>query len=276
MLWCKLFFCTATFIPASAYGHETDEYRPFHCVMNILLLGDGHTYGSGLSVRQLSYTGHFVRQLGRTGRSVTIEVYAHPTLRESMDILSRLPLNQYDLIVLQLGPDLIERNLFRQSPVLPVATSLSTLDQPVRRGTDISTRPGLLKRIGTVGKRLFTIAASLVSAVSCPAGLARLLKLLRPYRHAVVLMTPFPSRVPMMQWAGGRSRSVLLDEGTQQGYSVLDINTVVQPRDEFFLTGDTEHLNAVSHELIGQALFDFYQSAPTIVTVQTINRKLID
>ena len=194
-----------------------------------------------------------------------------------MAILSRLPLSRYDLIVLQPGPDLIERRWpWGGSARLPLVPAPLTQDRPVQLGADTTIRPGLLTRIGAVGKNLFTIAASVVSAVSCPAGLAQLLTLLRPYRHTVVLMTPFPSRVPLVRWTGARSRSVLLDEGTRQGFSVLDVNAIVQPRDEFFLTGDNEHLHAVSHELIGQALFDFYQSAPTIVTVQTINRKLID
>ena len=94
--------------------------------MTILLLGDEHTYGYGLSARQLSYVGHFVRRLSHTGRSVTVDAYAHTTLPESVRLLSRLPLNQYDLIVLQPGPDLF-RHPFRSRsesrvavPVLPI------------------------------------------------------------------------------------------------------------------------------------------------------------
>ena len=219
--------------------------------MKILLLGDGHTYGYGLSARQLSYTGHFVRQLSRTGRSVTVETYAHLTLPESTALLTRLPLNQYDLIVFQPGPDLIQQSVPGSGLVLP----------------------GFVKRLRAVKNTLLNVAASVISPLACPGRLAQLLTLLRPYRHTVVLMTPFPCRTSLGQWQRERSRLVLLKEGMDQAFSVFDTGAVVQPREEYFLPGDDEHLNGVSHELIGRALFDFYQSAPTIVTVHATNRK---
>ena len=240
--------------------------------MNSLLLGDGHAYGYGLAARQLSYTGHFVRQLSRAGRSVTVEAYSHMALPESTDMLARLPLSQYDLIVLQLGPDLIERSIPGSGPVRSAAgAKLPILHQPVQMNS-AATRPKSLKRVGTVGETVFDIAASAFSSFICPGQLTELLTLLRPYRHTVLLMTPFPCRTWPEQWLRERSRSVLLEEGTRQGFSVFDTESVVQPRDEYFLTGDDEHLNAVSHELIGRALFEFYQSAPTIVTIQSTNR----
>ena len=235
--------------------------------MNILLLGDGHIYGYGLSARQLSYTGHFVRQLSRAGRAVTVEAYAHLTLPESTAMLARLPLSHYDLIVLQFGPDILQRSVrgigpdrSAVGPVLPVLPPAPAGSRPARRK--------LLQHVGTVGKTLLNIAASVAPAVSCPGELSRLLTLLRPYRHAAVLMTPFPCRASVEQWTREQGRSVLLEEGAEQTFSIFDTGAVVQPRDEYFLTGDDEHLNAVGHELIGRALFDFYQSAPTIVTVQ--------
>ena len=240
--------------------------------MNSLLLGDGHAYGYGLSARQLSYTGHFVRRLSRAGRSVSVEAYAHLTLPESTDMLARLPLSQYDLIVLQLGPDLVGRAIPGSGPAhSAVGDGLPILHQPGRMSGP-ATRPTSPKHIGTVGQTAFNIAASAFSSLSCPGRLAELLTLLRPYRHMVLLMTPFPCRTWPGQWLRERSRSVLLEEGARRGFSVFDTASVVQPRDEYFLTGDDAHLNAVSHELIGRALFEFYQSAPTIVTVQTTNR----
>lgn len=224
-------------------------------------------------MRQLSYVGHFVRQLSRTGRAVTVESYAHLTLPDSTALLARLPLHQYDLIVLQLGPDLIQRNFNRHAMVRPVAVpALPILNQPIQTRSHAAL-PQLVKRVGRIGKTLVNVAASVVPGFGCPGGLAQLLTLLRPYRHTVLLMTPFPCRTVPERWARARSRSVLLETGTSQAFSVFDTGSVVQPRDEYFLTGDNEHLNAVSHELIGRALFDFYQSAPTIVTVHTTNRK---
>ena len=61
---------------------------------------------------------------------------------------------------------------------------------------------------------------------------------------------------------------------SSQAFSVFDVNQVVSNRDEFFLDNDSAHLNAVSHELLGRALFDYYQSAPTIVTIQSFRRNI--
>ena len=235
--------------------------------MTILLMGDEHTYGYGLSARQLSYVGHFVRRLSHADQSVTVDAYAHATLSESVQLLARLPLNQYDLIVLQLGPDLLRHLLRSRSesraavPVLPILKPAEPhADRPKKR------------QFAAAAAQLLDVAASVVPAAGYPGELARLLTLLRPYRHTTLLVTPFPCRTWPGQWLRERSRSVLLNEGTSQAFSVFDSGTVVQPRDEYFLTDDDEHLNAVGHELIGRALFDFYQSAPTIVTVQAINR----
>lgn len=126
--------------------------------------------------------------------------------------------------------------------------------------------------MGVIGRTLFNVVRSLVPTVNGSGELRQLLTMLRPYRHTTLLMTPFPHRTGREQWPCERSRSVLLSRGTDQAFSVFDTRSVVGPRDEYFLTGDEEHLNAVSHELIGRALFDFYQSAPTIVTIQTTHR----
>lgn len=255
-----------------AYGQQTEGYAPFCRVMTILLVGDEHTYGYGLSARQLSYMGHFVRQLSRTGRSVTVEVYAHLTIPETTAMLTRLPLSHYDLIVLQLGPDLMERGVVGSRPAQSTHCLWLPLLNPPGPAGEASGRPGWLKRVGSIGKTLVTLAASFVPASNRAGGLAALLNVLRPYRHTVMLMTPLPCRTLPGQWRRMRSRSILLKKRASQGFSVFDTAAVVLPHDEYFLPDDGEHLNAVSHELIGRALFDFYQSAPTIVTVQTINR----
>jgi hypothetical protein len=58
----------------------------------------------------------------------------------------------------------------------------------------------------------------------------------------------------------------------RQAFSVFDSDAVVKPRDEYFLTNDSGHLNAIGHELVGRALFDFYLAAPTIVAIHSIRR----
>ncbi len=239
--------------------------------MKILLLGDSHTYGYGLPARQLSYTGHFVRQLSRAGRAVTVEAYAHLSLPESTALLARLPLHHYDLIVLQLGSDIIRRRM-------PGSTAGRAVAGPVLprlQFTAQNSQPGpsrMLKRAGMMARTLMNVAASMVSALWCPTGLTQLLTLLRPHRHTVLLMTPFPCQMPLEQLARQRSRSLLMKIAGSQLFSIFDTQAVARPRDEHFLTGSPEYLNGVSHELIGQALFEFYQSAPTIITVQTSNK----
>lgn len=240
--------------------------------MNILLFGDSHTYGCGLPARQLSYTGHFIQMLSRAGRSVQVEAYAHLTLPESTAMMTGLSLSQYDLIVLQLGPDLLHRKRPGTQPAQSVASRVLPVLGPPNPSGSRTACSRFKKYAGDVGKGLMNMAEFAVPAFTCPKGLADLLTLLRPYRHNVLLMTPFPCRSLPEQWLRDRSRSVLLDEGMDQAFSVFDTSAVVQPRDEYFLTGHDELLNGISHELIGKALFDFYQSAPTIVTVQTINR----
>lgn len=264
----KYFFGYATFANSPAYGEQWMFSRLYYSKMNILLLGDEHAYGHGLSGRQLSYMAHFIRQLRRTGRSVAVDAYAHLTLQESTALLTRLPLHQYDLIILQLGPDLIERSipgLYPNDAKRPAREELVPVPGQLES-------TGFLKKTGQVAKKLFDLAASVVPSLHCPGGLVSLLKRLRPYRHNVLLMTPFPSVTWLDQWMREHSRLVLLEQGRSQSFSVFDTNVVIGPRDEFFLANDREHLNGISHELVGRALFDFYQSAPTIVTVQSINR----
>lgn len=240
--------------------------------MNVLLLGDEHIYGYGLRGRQRSYAGHFMKQLSRTGRRVTVEAYAHLTVSESIALLARLPLDRYDLIVVQLGAGLIARrfSLGSQSDV-KAGTRGQILEPPECRNRSAGS-VDKLRLIGQTVRSLATIAASAIPGSPAPEGLTRLLALLRPYRHNVLLVSPFPGRTSLGQWLSLCARSVLLKKGVSQTFSVFDTHSVVQPKDEYFLTNDTEHLNAVSHELLGRALFDFYQSAPTIITVQTINR----
>ena len=181
--------------------------------MNVLVIGDEHIHGYGLSAGQLSYVGHFVRQLSRAGQRVSVEAYAHLTLPQVQTTLAQCPLDRYDLIILQLD-------------------------------------------------------AALLQAGRSSA----LLKQLRPYRHAVLLLTPLPHRKWSNQWQRRRGRAALLRIADEQFFSVFDSDLVIQPREEYFLPDDRQHLNAVSHELLGRSLVDFYESAPTIVTIQVIRR----
>lgn len=234
-------------------------------MMNVLVMGDEHTYGYGLSGGKLSYIGHFIRQISRAGQSVSVEAYAHLTIPQMLTTLAQLPLNRYDLIILQLDERLCESSgqmeattmAKRMSPVLPHLTE--------------NFRPSL----SGLASRLKAFKAAALSYVR-PARarmLMSLLKTLRPYRHNVLIVTPFPVREWLSHWIRQRNRAILLDEADEQLFSVFDSDSIIEPREEYFLANDPWHLNAISHEMLGRSLFDFYLSAPTIVTVQTIKRE---
>lgn len=234
--------------------------------MNILVLGDEHTYGYGLSGGNLSYIGHLMRQLGRVGQQVSVEAYAHLTLCERMTLLAQLPLSRYDLILLQSDSQFLESC----HPTTPAKTGtfMPILSLPCQDATpNVWSGKGLSNQINAMGKFL-----NYLSKPRRSRGLVQLLQQLRPYRHNVVLITPLPHRQGIQSWLRNRTRTLVMREADRQSFSVFDANWVLQPKEEYFLTNDSAHLNAVSHELLGHSLFDYYQSAPTIVTVQSKNR----
>ncbi len=101
--------------------------------------------------------------------------------------------------------------------------------------------------------------------------LTKALTVLKPYRHRVVVMTPFPQ--------GGLIRNGyrrLLSARWQRlvrraGYSVFDTQACLKPRDEYFLDTAKTRLNAVSHELLAQELFDYCQAIPTVLATEPID-----
>lgn len=242
--------------------------------MNVLIIGDEHTYGYGLAKGQLSYVGHFIRQMSQLGRPVTVETYAHLTITQVLSTLTRLPLDRYDLVLLQLDYALTHPALVASLPGLRPGEERSLpllIHKTVLRGETVQS--GMLYRLRTAGSLLISVGLlSLFQSRPIARGLSALLKLLRPHRHKVLLLTPFPHREPVRQWLRKKSRSLLLRKAGNQLFSVFDSSLIIQPREEYFLPEDQGHLSAVSHELLGRALFDFYQSAPTIVTVQAIRR----
>ncbi|QDK79122.1 SGNH/GDSL hydrolase family protein [Spirosoma sp. KCTC 42546] len=232
--------------------------------MNVLVIGDEHTYGFGLSGGNLSFVGHFIRQVSRAGQPVSVEAYAHLTMAQMSSTLAQLPLSRFDLIVLQLDHRIIQPAVFDSvnvpclaTPALPQSLTLQSRD----------TEAGQLSSF----KAMSTLLRSFVRSRDKMA-LSVLLKQLRPFRHNVLILTPFPNRDRINQWVRQRSRNLLLQEAENQLFSVFDSDLVIRPEEEYFLANDPQHLNAISHELLGHSLFDFYLSAPTIVTIQAIRR----
>lgn len=245
--------------------------------MKLLIIGDRHIGGYGLAAGQLSFVGHFVRQISQTGRSVSVEAYVQATLSASYATLCQLPLEQYDLIVVQTGqgcldhpagfggllaatsdeaPDL-SGQLVLPPHLMPLPASVPTgVWSSLARLTLLRTLAGLslLPRVQTVRREL-----------------RALLSLLHPYRHKVLLLSPFPQCGRVERWLRQKGRDVLLTEGLRRSFSLFDTDRVIQPREEYFLP-DGLHLNAIGHELVGRSLFDFFLAAPTIVSIHSIRR----
>lgn len=214
--------------------------------MKILIIGDQHVTGYGLSARQVGFVGHFVRQISRTGQAVTIEAYPQPDLSAVCALLTNQALDQYDLIIWQSG-------CLEQSVIEPPARSVATCWQWVT---------------GRVRRLMGPVARTHPAFIT----LHTILRLLKPHRHKVLIMTPVPQVNKQTQWWQEQGRQRLLEAGCQQGFSVFDTSRYVHPTAEYFLTHDPTYLNAVGHELAGRALFDFYQATPTIVTIRSVRK----
>jgi hypothetical protein len=104
-----------------------------------------------------------------------------------------------------------------------------------------------------------------------PADRRAILAILRPQRHKVLIMSPIP-QTHKAAWWRRQLYQTFLQEGYQQGFSVFDTSLYIRPTSEYFLEQCPNHLNAVSHELIGRALFDFYQATPTIVAIRWVKK----
>jgi len=235
--------------------------------MNVLVIGDEHTYGYGLRSGQLSYINQFIRLMGRLGKgdSISVEAYAHLAMPRLLNALSQLPLGRYDLIILQLDESMRRAVVDEPGEAGPATSCLPTLYPPASRK-----RSRWKSELRAVGRNLLSDGLNRLRRK--PTGLSRLLTLLKPYRHTVVLLTPFPHQQKLVNWGRQRLRHRMVERASRAAFSLFDTSQVLGTGEEYFLTDDPEHLNAVSHELLGQALFDFYQSAPAIVTIQTFRR----
>jgi len=202
-------------------------------MMNVLVLGDEHSYGCGLRAGQLSYVGHLIRQVSRAGQSIQVEVHMPPTACCLVNTLSQLPLHQYDLILVQ-----TER----------IADELKN---PINW-------PGVTWPLIWPGRT--------------PVPLTELLTRLRPFRHTVVLLTPLPHPNRAIRERRTKLRKLLMRKADRQMFSLFDTSERLLPRPEYFIGNGSSMLSATSHELLGRSLYAFYQSAPTIVTVQPIRR----
>ncbi len=85
---------------------------------------------------------------------------------------------------------------------------------------------------------------------------------LRAHRHRTLLLTPFLHQCRVQNRLIDRAIARLIELGEQTGLTVFDTGRLLGVGDEYFLPHDPARLNAVSHELIGSWLYDFYEQQP--------------
>lgn len=212
--------------------------------IHLLVIADSLHYDSGLNSRQ-SYIDQFVQQLERGGLEVVVTYHAPMALCTIAEVLQRVPLRRYDLIILQIA----NRHLRDARMVLRPSLGDKFLEHLNAWKLRLQSCLGNIKPLHEVYKHLSLI-----------------LETLRFHRGRVILMTPFPHREPVSGWLRRKGSAILKSEGHHRGFRVFDVQALVDSREEFFITGDRERLNAISHELIGRRLYDFYRTEPSITT----------
>ncbi|GAB3260475.1 hypothetical protein GCM10027347_24790 [Larkinella harenae] len=209
--------------------------------MHLLVIADSLHYDAGLNSRQ-SYIDQFVQQLERGGQEVVVTYHAPMALYTIADVLHRVPLRRYDLIMLQVA----NRHLRDARLVLRPTPGERTLEHAAAWKLRIQSWLGGIRPLREMQENV-----------------ALILKTLRLHRERVILLTPFPHREPVSNWLRRRGSDLLKHEGRIRGFRVFDVQALIDSREEFFITGDRERLNAISHELIGRQLYDFYRTEPS-------------
>ncbi|MGM9506103.1 hypothetical protein ACS5NO_00185 [Larkinella sp. GY13] len=245
--------------------------------MRMLVIGGCHTYGYGVRPGQ-SFVEQFGRRLEQIGAYVEIDYYTPFDLPVAGSLVRNLNLDQYDLILLQLGNYRLQhpsafktllKNRMQAAGPKPGPIKWTT---PVRIATLRSqSQAPFPTGPNTLGKRLKTgIKIMALKALDMTRNVERLnevgqqlsdvMHALHAHRRKVVLLTPFPHLDPVTYWLRQRGRQLFCQIGRQKGVSVLDTHLYIRAQKQYFITGDLGHLNAIGHELIGLYLYDFYQT----------------
>ncbi|GAA4448181.1 hypothetical protein GCM10023189_05670 [Nibrella saemangeumensis] len=248
--------------------------------INLLVIGSCQTYGYGLAAGQ-SFVDQFIRRLEQCGQHVKAEYYAPVSLQAVRYLLPKLPLNQYDVILLQAGHFELQQSqpfttfLKKQRSVnelvIAVPADIDALRDLAPLVLDKAGSPSgnwLMANLKLAFLRSLAGFRTLTRLNEVHRNLRIILKALRPHRHKVLLLTPLPHREPVSRWLRNRGRTLFIEEAAHQGFSVFDTHTLIQPREEYFIIDDPAHLNAVGHELIGSRLFDFYRAEPVVLPDQ--------
>ena len=192
--------------------------------MNVLILGGAQASGPGLPNGK-SYVAQFIRRLRVNRQPVQVD-HHFVNMAEAVRLLPRLPLADYDLILLQLDLS------FGWLPA-----------QPVHR----------LLMQGT-----FLLNGTRLSYVKTLRGqLAKVLLQVRVYNRQVVLMSPLPHQRGLEQQLIRLARTVYVEESREWQVPLFDVSQRLSGGDELFLTGSSDKLSAVAHEVLGSELHTF-------------------
>ncbi|QDK78866.1 SGNH/GDSL hydrolase family protein [Spirosoma sp. KCTC 42546] len=244
--------------------------------MTILVIGGCQVYGYGLTDKESSFLDQFVYQLSEQGYHPEVTSYVFLPLADIRETLTHLDLSQFDLLLIQPAHYYLQHpptfwKLFKTPPQKVPAHAGAGL-----RMTDLDALRNLpllpLERTpASWVKRTKSVLKCLLLTLGNQAGLVKqllyvqqeltaLLKQLQIHRQKVFLLTPTPHRELVSQWLRKQGRSLVIHEGHRWGITVLDTHSIIKPQEEFYISDDPSHLNAIGHELMGRALFACYNA----------------
>lgn len=196
---------------------------------------------------------------------MVVECHAPLSLLAMIGLLPRLPLSEYDLIVLHPGHCELQRPVSLQTlwSIKPCP-----LDPKTRRESAGTSRFRAINQINDAltlsGLRLLTLLTGLPRLKETRSALRTVLDNLQPYGHNVVLVTPFPHQEPISNWLRQQGRQVFREEGYRAFMPVFDAYPLLNLGDICFSPNAPDQLNALGHELIGSVLYDFFREGVVI------------
>jgi|GEM_PF-3725418 len=205
-------------------------------VLSILILGGENSAEaySGHSMRGGSrgYVPQLVGKLQQVGWQVHIECHAPVDIHVALQLLQRLNLNRFDLILLELGH--------------------TRLQQPDRFNSSWFGKVAALQLLASIGQ------IGLLRETE--AQLADLVYYLQPYRRRLVLLTPLPHPNPLTNWLRQKGQALFRQYGRRHMIPVFDTTTVISQGEEFFVDAQLGQLSPVAGDLLGQTLFEYIQT----------------
>ncbi len=211
-----------------------------------------------------SFIGQLTRRLAREELSLTVDYYAPMSLAAMTGLLPRLPLQQYDLIVLQPGQIELQRPASLRTLLATKPAYVTPADWSISAGGPGRHNRNLIRvcRDGCArtGLQLMASLTGLPRLQRMRHELRTLLDGLQPCGHNVVLVTPLPHPDLIGNWLRRQGRRVFLEEGYRAFMPVFDAYALLNVGDVCFSAADPSRLNALGHELLGSALYDFFRA----------------